>query len=300
MLALVGFGKWGLNHARVMQDLGLLSAIVDPSPTAKEKAAELFPSIPFMPTIDTLPSNVEGVVVATPIVTHHDVVRGCLDAGFHVLCEKPLTLTITDALDIKQCAEERKLVVNTGYTFLYDPGIITIRAMLERHPLVFANSIRESTVLGEGVGVLHDTMPHDIAIAHYISSSSSVPSPWSIDAFHGSWERDGTLSSGWLQLVGRDDQRFSAFTTWRSPRKFRQILVIAEGLEMVWTMGSKTLELWTNGKAHSLELHDSLSPLHRQTQAFVAHFTKGEEAKGNIDFSLAVQWLLADVESELL
>ena len=74
--------------------------------------------------------GVELVTVATPNATHHEIARAFLDAGVHVLCEKPLTMSVKEATDLEKLASKRDrlLAVNFGYTGY--PMVRQARAMV--------------------------------------------------------------------------------------------------------------------------------------------------------------------------
>lgn len=75
-------------------------------------------------------AGVDAVYIASPNAAHADQVRRCLAAGKHVLCEKPLTLTASEAAELFALAQERGLVLLEAMRSAFDPGMARIRELL--------------------------------------------------------------------------------------------------------------------------------------------------------------------------
>lgn len=94
-----------------------LAAVVDPDPEARRSAD----AAPAYGTLEEALAGVgcDAVVVASPPGTHHAVAKAALEAGKHVLCEKPLATGLEDALDLVEVAEraQRILMVSQNYRY---------------------------------------------------------------------------------------------------------------------------------------------------------------------------------------
>ena len=75
---------------------------------------------------------VEAVVIATPPETHHAIVKRALQAGKHVLVEKPLATRLSDAQELAELARESGLVLMPGHTFIYSPAVNAVRDLIQR------------------------------------------------------------------------------------------------------------------------------------------------------------------------
>lgn len=93
-IAVVGLGRWGPNYMRIVNSLegGHVAAGVDADQTRLAGLRDVYPTVDFVSGIDEVlgRDDVDAIVVATPTGTHHDLVCRTLEAGKHVLCEKPL------------------------------------------------------------------------------------------------------------------------------------------------------------------------------------------------------------------
>ena len=112
------------------------------------------------------------MIIGTPALTHFPVVRDCLQAGKHVLCEKPLTRTVQEAINLAAIAERCERTLMVGHTFLFNPGVQMLKEYLDRgilgKPLY---EYRDRLGLGpirQDVSVLWDLAAHDVAIMLYL------------------------------------------------------------------------------------------------------------------------------------
>jgi len=176
----VGLGGFGRSWADVAErvDGVQLVAGIDPFPAAQEWAREHFGSrVALFSTIEEALAQVEcdAVLVITPPVTHHPVVTTALNAGKHVLVEKPLSMTIAEADDLIALADRagRTLMVSQNYRFRRPiraaqafiasgqlGSLIAVHADFRRHT---------GTLFGEGnfrYSMMHPLV-HDMSIHHF-------------------------------------------------------------------------------------------------------------------------------------
>jgi predicted dehydrogenase len=75
--------------------------------------------------------GLDAVVVATPVVTHHNLARRALLAGKHVFVEKPMAVQATEAEELVALAEEQELVLMPGHLLLYHPGVRKLKELVD-------------------------------------------------------------------------------------------------------------------------------------------------------------------------
>ncbi len=133
-LALVGFGYWGPNYARVLNELpdAQLTVICDQSRERLALVRQRYRTIDTCESVDDLLArdDVDGVVIATPAATHEALVRATLSAGRHVLVEKPMALRAEGCETLCDLAEQTGRVLMVGYTFLYNAGVRKMKDMM--------------------------------------------------------------------------------------------------------------------------------------------------------------------------
>src|SRR3954451_23010553 len=122
-VAVAGTGGWGLNHVRTFARAkeATLVGIADPSEAALARAAGFAPNARRFRSLDEIleAKDIDAVVLATPEVTHASLAVRALDAGKHVLVEKPLALTSQEADQVVNAAERAKRTLMVGHIMLY-------------------------------------------------------------------------------------------------------------------------------------------------------------------------------------
>ena len=115
--------------------------------------------------------EVEAVLVATPPQTHFPIVKQALEAGRHVLVEKPLATTVRGRRASSWRSPSRKgLVLMPGHTFVYSPAVNTVRDLIRDGvvgEVYFVTSSRMNLGKYQRDGVICDLAPHDLSILLY-------------------------------------------------------------------------------------------------------------------------------------
>jgi len=134
-LAVIGTGYWGKNHVRVLKELleedkldKLFVCDIDPA-RAKEIATNY--GVPYYTNYNELPS-LDGVIIATPSITHYEIAKKFLKEGKDVLVEKPMTLKSKEAEELIQIAEKNGNVLMVGHIFRYHPAVVELKNKIER------------------------------------------------------------------------------------------------------------------------------------------------------------------------
>jgi predicted dehydrogenase len=135
-LALVGLGRMGSVHARALSalDASDVVAVADPSADARAAATHLFPnaSLHADPDDAFAFAGVEACVLATPTPVHAQQVRAAIDAGLHVLCEKPLSLDPDESLELHWMASDAHRILQLGFWRRYAPPWRAAKEALDR------------------------------------------------------------------------------------------------------------------------------------------------------------------------
>jgi predicted dehydrogenase len=131
-VGLAGLGYWGPNLARNFDELAELAWLCDLSDEQRELFAARYPTARLTADFDELLSDqsVEAVIVATPVVTHFELAKRALEAGKHVLVEKPPALTGAETEELVATAEENERVLMPGHLLLYHPGVARLKELI--------------------------------------------------------------------------------------------------------------------------------------------------------------------------
>ena len=132
-VALAGLGYWGPNLARNFDELAELAWLCDLSEENRKRIAARFPNARMTGDFDEVlaDDSVEAVVIATPVVTHFELAKRALEAGKHVLVEKPPALTGAEVEELVATAEEQGRVLMPGHLLLYHPGVVRLKELIE-------------------------------------------------------------------------------------------------------------------------------------------------------------------------
>lgn len=135
-LALVGLGRMGRVHAAALAALDVIDvvAVADPSAAARDVASALFPNARLLADpVDAFGlAGVEACLLATPTPLHSRQARTALDAGLHVLCEKPLSLDPDESLDLHRMATHAGRILQLGFWRRYAPPWRVAKEALDR------------------------------------------------------------------------------------------------------------------------------------------------------------------------
>lgn len=235
---LIGCGHWGPNYLRVFQQLpGLTMRWAADLNAQRQKALQpQFPEVQFCEDPEILLCNPElqAVVVATPATSHYQLVSQALQAGKHVLCEKPLTLNARESQELILLAEARQRILMVGHTFLFNAGIQQLKTYLREHllgQLYYLHSTR--TNLGpirSDVGVIEDLASHDIAIFNYLLESL----PLMVSAQALSCLPHAHADLAFITLTYPGEILAHVHVSWLNPVKVRQMTLVGSDKMIIW------------------------------------------------------------------
>ena len=131
-VGLAGLGYWGPNLARNFDELAELAWLCDLSDEQRARISSRYPEARLTADFDEMlaDDSLEAVVVATPVVTHAELAKRALEAGKHVLVEKPPALTAGEVEDLVATAEAQERVLMPGHLLLYHPGVARLKELI--------------------------------------------------------------------------------------------------------------------------------------------------------------------------
>lgn len=181
-IGVVGYGYWGPNLVRNFSSSEVARVIsVSDLDSAKLAASKrLYPGMVTTSDFRDLLKNsdIDAIVIATPVHTHYELALSALRAGKHILVEKPLAQTSEQVLHLIEEAERRELTLMVDHTFLYTAAVQKIRQLIVEGALgeiYYYNSIRASLGLFQSdVNVIWDLAVHDISIIQYLFDEEPV------------------------------------------------------------------------------------------------------------------------------
>jgi len=178
----MGSGVMGRNHVRVLRELGEvdLVGVADANRDAAFQVAGIHGTRGYGTHQELLErEKPDAVIVAAPTNNHHAVVVDALEAGCHVLVEKPIAATLEEADDLVARAAKAKLVLAVGHIERYNPAVIELKRRLDEGQLgrVFQLNARRLGPFPQrirDVGVVVDLATHDLDVMRYLTGSEIV------------------------------------------------------------------------------------------------------------------------------
>jgi predicted dehydrogenase len=158
------FGRLHAAKYRTLPDIELM-AVADPDPRARADAGGGLKAAAVADWRELL-GKVDIVSICTPAFTHAEIVRNFLQAGAHVLVEKPIATSVQQADQLVALARARGLVLTVGHQERY---VLAKSGLLRlRETPVFVECVREGPWTGRGtdVSVILDLMIHDLDLVH--------------------------------------------------------------------------------------------------------------------------------------
>jgi predicted dehydrogenase len=162
-IAVIGAGYMGRFHAEkfAASEGAQLVAVVDTDRTRAEQLAGALGSAAESDYRDLLP-RIDAACVAVPTDRHHEVVRACLEAGVHVLVEKPLSRTLAEADALLELARAKGVVLQVGHLQRFNPAFQALAADSGRPLFIDIERLAPFKARGTDVDVILDLMIHDL------------------------------------------------------------------------------------------------------------------------------------------
>jgi predicted dehydrogenase len=173
--AVIGVGHLGRAHARVLASLETaeLVAVCDTNEAPGRAIAEEY-NTRFVSDYRELLGQIEAASVATPTVNHHEITCALLDAGIHVLVEKPIARTVAEADEMIALAAANSLVLQVGHIERFNPAFTALQKQLTRPVFFEAHRMGIFTPRSLDIDVVMDLMVHELDIIASLVNSEVV------------------------------------------------------------------------------------------------------------------------------
>jgi predicted dehydrogenase len=250
--AVVGLGYWGPNLVRNLFEIAEADVVTvcDLDVDALAKVSRRYPGIATTSRFDDLleDDELEAILIATPVSTHHPLAAAALAAGKHVFVEKPLAASSAEAASLLRLADERGLVLMPGHTFLYSPPVNAIRGMIERGDLgeiYFVSTSRVNLGLHQpDVSVVWDLGPHDFSILRYWFDAT----PAQVSAMSRACVLPGIPDVAFVDLEFDAGAIAHVELSWLAPSKLRRTTIVGSDKMVVYDdTGTEPVRVFDSG-----------------------------------------------------
>lgn len=237
-VGVVGCGYWGPNLIRNFASLhdAKLQAVCDLNVQRLKHIQDLYPTVEGFTDYGRFLSegNLDAVVVATSVGLHHPMAKAALEAGKHVLVEKPLAKSSAQCADLIEVANRKGLTLMVGHTFLYSSVVRRIKQIVDAGDIGELRYISARRLnLGlfqKDINVAWDLAPHDLSIILHIFGE--VPHGLNCTGTPTVSPRVEDITTMWL---GFSKNRSAIVqSSWLDPRKIREMTIVGSRRMIVY------------------------------------------------------------------
>jgi UDP-2-acetamido-3-amino-2,3-dideoxy-glucuronate N-acetyltransferase len=229
-IAVIGCGNWGANHLRVLDELGALATACDSDAARLKDTANTYPHVgtTSLPADVFRDPDVDAVIIATPASTHAALGIDALRAGKDVLVEKPLALSISDAEELCEIADQQARVLAVGHVIEYHPAAqhleeLVVSGALGRIRYMYANRLNFGRIRTEE-NVLWSFAPHDVAMMHRLMKTA----PETVQCQGGSYLSSDVADVTLTHLGFGSGVRAHIYVSWLHPFKEHRFVVVGD------------------------------------------------------------------------
>lgn len=300
-LAVIGCGRWGRNHVRTLAQLGVLGAVADTRPDAREAFATEFGCAALTPEAVLADPGITGVVVVLPPDAQAAMALQVLAAEKHAMVEKPMAMTAADAQAIAAAATRAGVVAMTGHLLLFHPAYLAIKARVAAGDLGDLRHIRtERAGFGSffpNTDVGWDLLPHDLSMI--LDLSGSLPVTRSLQGRSIVTDRADVAS---LRAQYDGGAMVDCFVSRIAPVRSRYMLVQGTRASLIWndlepdwarklTFVPHLPGSATPADPQHIALPDTMT-LEAELRHFITCIDTGATPRGNVqDASQIITWL---------
>jgi predicted dehydrogenase len=308
---IIGWGYWGPKIARNLNTVhdAMVTIVADHDAFRLKAATESLPGVQTTTSAqDVFRSDVDGVIIATPVQTHYRLAREALVQGKNVLVEKPLTTNVMEAQDLVELAKQERRILMVGHTFVYNPAVNELRRLVQSGDLGKIYRIEAERVnLGlfrADTNVIWDLAPHDISILMYVLDKT----PEEIHVQAHAHLLPHIYDVAHLDLEFADGMSAHVHVSWLHPCKIRRVTVIGDARMVVYddTNPAEMIKIYNKGAdidadpvvsyrygAITIPHIDWIEPLRLECEDFVNSIRTGAQPRAHGGVGLEVVRVLA-------
>jgi predicted dehydrogenase len=228
-VGVIGCGYWGPNLIRNFNE-NYHTDITYASDLDKEKIERIKLRYPMVTTTTNYKdilrdNNIHMVAIATPVHTHYKLIKESLNAGKHVLIEKPLTSKTREAEELLEIALKKNLILFVDHTFIYTGAVKKIKELVDSGSIgdiFYFDSVRVNLGLFQSdVNVIWDLAPHDVSVMDHLITEK----PRSVVATGTSHTQSRIEDIAYVSVNFKNNLIAHFHLNWMSPVKIRRIII---------------------------------------------------------------------------
>lgn len=286
-VGVIGAGYWGPNLIRNFSNCAATEviAVCDASPGRLESIRKSYKDLKLVGSVDELLElPIQAVAIATPVSTHFPLAQRCLEAGLHVMVEKPLASNTQDAQSLVQLAAKMRRVLMVDHTYLFSGAVRHIKSLVdsgELGELYYVDSVRINLGLFQrDVNVIWDLAPHDLSIVDFVLGQEAR----SISAWGCSHANHDIEDTAYVNVDFGEQMMANFHVNWLSPVKVRQMIFAGSRKSIIFNELNATepVKVYNRGidLATTAEDRRKLLVSYRSGDVLSPHIEQGEALQG--------------------
>lgn len=229
-IAIVGFGYWGPNHARIVSQSkkSKLCYIIDKDSQALKLAKLKYPNTTLTTSLAKALNDkqLDCVIIASPTSTHAKIAKLALRYGKHVFIEKPIATRLLDAQQMINLASHNKKILAVGHIYLFNPAVTYLKHLITSGQLgqiLYCSAVRTNLgPLRDDVNALWDLSPHDISTLLYLLKSKVR----TVTATTGTYISKKLADVAFLNLTFQNGIMANIHVSWLDPARIRTLTIV--------------------------------------------------------------------------
>lgn len=229
-VALVGAGEWGKNHVRTFAQMkgARLVTVCDLEDARLVSVRSQYPGVSTTTRYDEIlrDSSVEAVAIASFASEHFQQARLALEAGKHVLVEKPMTLRVAEAEDLVRLSQRTGRCLMVGHLLLYHPAVVKMKQLVSSGDIgelfyIYTQRLNLGRVRRDE-NALWSFGPHDVSVALHLFGAE----PEVVTAKGAAYLQKGIVDVVFVTLHFPDKKMAHIHLSWLDPHKVRRMTMV--------------------------------------------------------------------------
>ncbi|MFA6448420.1 MAG: Gfo/Idh/MocA family oxidoreductase [bacterium] len=277
-IGVIGVGKMGFNHVKIfsqMKDVQVVG-VADVNAQVARDVAQEFDTRPYTNYLDLLAQDLDAVSIVVPTTLHKQVAMDALNAGCHILVEKPIAATLDEGKDMIALAQKVNKKLLVGHVERFNPAVGILKELIDDGVLGEVVSISSKRVGPyqpriSDCGIILDLAPHDIDVISYLYNDR-VREVYAVagKVFH-SHEDHATL-----MLKFRRGMAGVIETSWLPPHRDRRLNVVGNSGVATLDFIEQKVVVYDKNWAREANV-DRKEPLRNELRYFIKLISNGEQ-----------------------
>ncbi|MFC1561419.1 Gfo/Idh/MocA family protein [candidate division KSB1 bacterium] len=235
----IGYGYWGPNLARNLSGIPgtRIGALCEVAPKNTDKFTSNFPDAEVFKDYRKalLIDDIHAVVISTPAAMHYEMTRSALEAGKHVLVEKPLSLTSAESKILVDIAAKNNLILMVGHTFLYNSAVRKVKEYINNGEIgdiyyLYSHRLNLGKVRSD-INSLWNFAPHDVSIILYLLEGRKAIG---VTAKGFSYIQKGIEDVVFFTIEFENSVCAHVHVSWIDPNKVRKMTIVGSKKMIVY------------------------------------------------------------------